>query len=88
MKKLEEIRPYFSGAFRLRSGYYEQLADGGRICLAVGYSGDAMIAPPHGEEGNSEDPDRLCLPPRLRCRVYVDSMVIPAADSPNASPAP
>jgi len=41
MAKLDEIRPFVRRI--ASSGYYEQLADG-ESCLAIGYSGDAMIA--------------------------------------------
>jgi len=41
MAKLDEIRPFVRRI--ASSGYYEQLADG-ESCLAIGYSGDAMIS--------------------------------------------
>jgi putrescine transport system substrate-binding protein len=39
--KLREIRPYIRRVST--SGYYQQLAEGD-LCLAIGYSGDALIA--------------------------------------------
>jgi len=41
ISKLAEIKPLLRRI--ATSGYYEQLADG-ELCLAIGYSGDAMIA--------------------------------------------
>jgi putrescine transport system substrate-binding protein len=78
IKKLEEIRPFLRRIST--SGYYEQLADG-EICLAIGYSGDAMIARRMAKEGNTKIPIDYAFP-RVSVPLYVDSMVIPT-DSPN-----
>ena len=78
MKKLEEIRPFLRRIST--SGYYEQLADG-EVCLAIGYSGDAMIARRMAKEGDTKIQIDYAFP-RVSVPLYVDSMVIPA-DSPN-----
>ncbi len=76
--KLREIRPFLR---RIAStGYYEQLADG-ELCLAIGYSGDAMIARRMAKEGNTRVQIDYAFPGGA-VPVYVDSLVIPA-DSPN-----
>jgi putrescine transport system substrate-binding protein len=76
--KLQEIRPYIRRVST--SGYYQQLAEGD-LCLAVGYSGDAliarrMVAESHGVIKIDYSFAREMVP------FYIDSMVIPA-DSPN-----
>jgi putrescine transport system substrate-binding protein len=78
MRKLEEIRPYLRRISS--SGYYEQFA-GGELCLAIGYSGDAMIARRMAKESNTKVEIAYAFP-RISVPLYVDSMVIPA-DSPN-----
>jgi len=78
MRKLAEIRPYLSRIST--SGYYEQLADG-ELCLAIGYSGDAMIARRMAQESNTKVQLEYAFP-RASVPLYIDSMVIPA-DSPN-----
>jgi putrescine transport system substrate-binding protein len=78
LKKLEEIRPYLRRI--ATAGYYEQLADGD-LCLAIGYSGDAMIARRIAKEGNTHVAVDFAFPAGV-VPLYVDSMVIPA-DSPN-----
>jgi putrescine transport system substrate-binding protein len=82
MAKLLEIRPYIRQIST--AGYYQQLADG-ELCLAIGYSGDAMIArrmvnESHGHIKIDYSFTRESVP------FYIDSMVIPA-DSPNAAAA-
>ena len=76
--KLREIRPFLRRI--ASSGYYEQLADG-ELCLAIGYSGDAMIARRMAREGDTHVRIDYAFPggPVF---VYVDGLVIPA-DSPN-----
>lgn len=76
--KLMEIRPYIRRVST--SGYYQQLAEGD-LCLAIGYSGDALIArrmvnESHGSIRIDYSFAREMVP------FYIDSMVIPA-DSPN-----
>jgi len=82
MAKLDEVKPYI----RLisTSGYYQQLAEG-ELCLAIGYSGDALIArrmvkESHGNIRIDYSFARQMVP------FYIDSMVIPA-DSPNPAAA-
>jgi putrescine transport system substrate-binding protein len=76
--KLAEIRPNIRRVST--SGYYQQLAEGD-LCLAIGYSGDAliarrMVAESHGNIKVGYSFAREMVP------FYIDSMVIPA-DSPN-----
>jgi putrescine transport system substrate-binding protein len=78
VKKLGEIRPFLRRI--ATSGYYEQLADG-ELCLAIGYSGDAMIARRMAKEGDTKVRVDYAFP-RVFVPLYIDSMVIPA-DSPN-----
>jgi putrescine transport system substrate-binding protein len=78
VRKLQEIRPFLRRI--ATAGYYEQLADG-ELCLAIGYSGDAMIARRMAKEGNTKVQVDYAFPGGA-VPLYVDSMVIPA-DSPN-----
>jgi putrescine transport system substrate-binding protein len=78
VNKLQEIRPFLRRIST--SGYYEQLADG-ELCLAIGYSGDAMIARRMAKESDTKIQVDYAFP-RVSVPLYVDSMVIPA-DSPN-----
>jgi putrescine transport system substrate-binding protein len=78
MAKLEEVKPFIRRIST--SGYYQQLAEG-ELCLAIGYSGDALIArrmvkESHGTIKIDYSFARQIVP------FYIDSMVIPA-DSPN-----
>lgn len=78
MTKLQEIQPYLRRI--ATAGYYQQLAEGD-LCLAIGYSGDAMIArrmvaESHGNVKIDYSFAREMVP------FYIDNMVIPA-DSPN-----
>jgi putrescine transport system substrate-binding protein len=76
--KLKEIRPYIRRVST--SGYYQQLAEGD-LCLAIGYSGDALIARRMvGESHGTIKVDYSFA--REMVPFYIDSMVIPA-DSPN-----
>jgi putrescine transport system substrate-binding protein len=82
MAKLQEIQPYLRRIST--SGYYQQLAEGD-LCLAIGYSGDAMVArrmvsESHGKVKIEYSFTREMVP------FYIDSMVIPA-DSPNPAAA-
>jgi putrescine transport system substrate-binding protein len=82
LAKLAEIKPYIRRIST--SGYYQQLAEG-ELCLAIGYSGDALIArrmvnESHGSIKIDYSFTREIVP------FYIDSMVIPA-DSPNAAAA-
>jgi putrescine transport system substrate-binding protein len=80
VSKLNEIRPFLRRI--ATADYYEQLADG-ELCLAVGYSGDAMIARRMAAESNTKVRINYAFPGGA-VPLYVDSMVIPA-DSPNSS---
>ena len=78
--KLREMRPLIRRV--ASSGYYEQLADG-ELCLALGYSGDAMIARRMVKESNTKIVVDYSFA-REYVPFYIDSLVIPA-DSPNAA---
>jgi putrescine transport system substrate-binding protein len=78
--KLREIRPFLRRI--ATAGYYEQLADG-ELCLAIGYSGDAMVARRMAKEGDTHVQIDYAFPGGA-VPVYVDSLVIPA-DSPNSA---
>jgi spermidine/putrescine-binding protein len=80
LAKLQEIRPFLRRI--ATGGYYEQLADGD-LCLAIGYSGDAMIARRMAKEGSTNVRVDFAFPAGA-VPLYVDSMVIPA-DSPNSA---
>jgi putrescine transport system substrate-binding protein len=78
MAKLKEVQRYVRRIST--SGYYQQLAEG-ELCLAIGYSGDAMIArrmvaESHGKIDVGYSFARESVP------FYIDNLVIPA-DSPN-----
>ena len=82
MAKLQEIQPYVRRI--ATAGYYQQLAEG-ELCLAIGYSGDAMVArrmvnESHGNIKIDYSFAREMVP------FYIDNMVIPA-DSPNPAAA-
>jgi putrescine transport system substrate-binding protein len=78
MAKLQEIQPYLRRI--ATAGYYQQLAEG-ELCLAIGYSGDAMVA--RRMVGESHGTVKLDYSfAREMVPFYIDSMVIPA-DSPN-----
>jgi putrescine transport system substrate-binding protein len=82
MAKLQEIQPYVRRI--TTAGYYQQLAEG-ELCLAIGYSGDAMVArrmvnESHGTVKIEYSFTREMVP------FYIDSMVIPV-DSPNPAAA-
>ena len=76
--KLSEIKPLLRRI--ASSGYYEQLADG-ELCLAIGYSGDAMIARRMAQEGNTHVRIDYAYA-REMVPLFIDSLVIPG-DSPN-----
>jgi putrescine transport system substrate-binding protein len=78
--KLHEIRPFLRRI--ATAGYYEQLAEG-ELCLAIGYSGDAMVARRMAKEGDTHVQIDYAFPGGV-VPIYVDSLVIPA-DSPNAA---
>ena len=80
MAKLQEIQPYLRRIST--SGYYQQLAEG-ELCLAIGYSGDAMVA--RRMVGESQGKVKLDYSfVREMVPFYIDNMVIPA-DSPNSA---
>src|ERR1019366_1256889 len=80
--KLEEIKPYLRRIST--SGYYQQLAEG-ELCLAIGYSGDALIARRMVKESQGTRNIDYSFA-REMVPFYIDSMVIPA-DSPNPAAA-
>jgi putrescine transport system substrate-binding protein len=82
MAKLQEIQPYLRRIST--AGYYQQLAEG-ELCLAIGYSGDAMIARRMVNESQGNVKIEYSFA-REMVPFYIDSMVIPA-DSPNPSAA-
>ncbi len=82
MAKLREAKPNLRRI--VSSGYYEQLANG-ELCLAIGYSGDAMIARRMIKESQSKLVVEYSYA-RESVPVYIDSLVIPS-DSPNAGAA-
>src|ERR1700680_1195713 len=82
MAKLREVQPYLRRIST--AGYYQQLAEG-ELCLAIGYSGDALVArrmvnESHGSVRLEYSFVREMVP------FYIDNMVIPA-DSPNPAAA-
>jgi putrescine transport system substrate-binding protein len=82
MAKLQEVQAYLRRIST--AGYYQQLAEG-ELCLAIGYSGDAMVArrmvnESHGKVTLEYSFAREMVP------FYIDNMVIPA-DSPNPAAA-
>jgi putrescine transport system substrate-binding protein len=80
MAKLQEIRPYLRRVST--AGYYQQLAEG-ELCLAIGYSGDAMVA--RRMIGESQGKVELGYSfVREIVPFYIDNMVIPT-DSPNSA---
>jgi len=82
MEKLRDIKPYLRRI--ASSGYYEQLADG-ELCLAIGYSGDAMIARRMAREGNRHVDIEYAFAREI-VPLSIDTLVIPA-DSPNPAAA-
>ncbi|HEX3847517.1 MAG TPA: extracellular solute-binding protein [Steroidobacteraceae bacterium] len=82
MAKLQEIQRYVRHISS--SGYYQQLAEG-ELCLAIGYSGDAMVARRMVEESHGNVHVDYAFA-REMVPFYIDSMVIPA-DSPNPAAA-
>jgi putrescine transport system substrate-binding protein len=80
MAKLQEIRPYLRRVST--AGYYQQLAEG-ELCLAIDYSGDAMVA--RRMIGESQGKVELGYSfVREIVPFYIDNMVIPT-DSPNSA---
>ena len=82
LAKLQEIKPYIRTIST--AGYYQQLAEGD-LCLAIGYSGDAMIARRMVKESQGVRHIDYSFA-REMVPFYIDSMVIPA-DSPNPAAA-
>ncbi len=80
--KLQEIKPYIRAIST--AGYYQQLAEGD-LCLAIGYSGDAMISRRMIKESQGSRKIDYSFG-REMVPFYIDSMVIPA-DSPNPAAA-
>jgi putrescine transport system substrate-binding protein len=82
MAKLQEIQPFVRRI--ATAGYYQQLAEG-ELCLAIGYSGDAMVARRMvGESRGNIKIDYSFA--REMVPFYIDNLVIPA-DSPNPAAA-
>ncbi|MBS0374607.1 MAG: extracellular solute-binding protein [Proteobacteria bacterium] len=72
------IRPYLRRV--TTSGYYQQLAHG-ELCVALGYSGDAMVARRMAAEAGRATPIHYDYPDGT-VYVFVDSFAIPA-DAPH-----
>jgi putrescine transport system substrate-binding protein len=82
MAKLQAVQPYIRRIST--AGYYQQLAEG-ELCLAIGYSGDAMVARRMvAESGGSVRIDYSFA--REMVPFYIDNMVVPA-DSQNSAAA-
>ena len=79
MSKLQEIKPLIRRI--ATAGYYQQLAEGD-LCLAIGYSGDAMVARRMVGEAKGKITINYSFA-REMVPFYIDTMAIPA-DSPNA----
>jgi putrescine transport system substrate-binding protein len=82
MATLQQVQPYIRRI--ATAGYYQQLAQG-ELCLAIGYSGDTMVArrmvnESHGSVKIDYSFAREMVP------FYIDNMSIPA-DSPNPAAA-
>jgi putrescine transport system substrate-binding protein len=82
MAKLQEVQPYLRRIST--AGYYQQLAEGD-LCLAIGYSGDAMVARRMVNESHGKVKLEFSFT-REMVPFYIDNMVIPA-DSPNPAAA-
>jgi putrescine transport system substrate-binding protein len=82
MEKLQEVQPYLRRIST--AGYYQQLAEG-ELCLAIGYSGDAMVARRMVNESHGKVKIEYAFT-REMVPFYIDNMVIPA-DSPNPAAA-
>ena len=82
MAKLQEIQPYIRRI--ATAGYYQQLAEG-ELCLAIGYSGDAMVARRMVNESQGKIKIDYSFA-REMVPFYIDSLVVPA-DSPNPAAA-
>ncbi len=82
MAKLQEIQPFVRRI--ATAGYYQQLAEG-ELCLAIGYSGDAMVARRLVNESQGKVKIDYAFA-REMVPFYIDNMVIPA-DSPNPAAA-
>jgi putrescine transport system substrate-binding protein len=82
MAKLQEVQPYLRRIST--AGYYQQLAEGD-LCLAIGYSGDAMVARRMVSESHGNIKIEYSFA-REMVPFYIDSLVIPA-DSPNPAAA-
>jgi putrescine transport system substrate-binding protein len=82
MAKLQEIQPSLRRIST--AGYYQQLAEG-ELCLAIGYSGDAMVARRMVNESHGSVKIEYSFA-REMVPFYIDNMVIPA-DSPNPAAA-
>ena len=82
MAKLQEIQPFLRRI--ATAGYYQQLAEG-ELCLAIGYSGDAMVARRMVNESQGKIKIGYSFA-REMVPFYIDNLVIPA-DSPNPAAA-
>ncbi len=82
MAKLAEIQPFVRRI--ATAGYYQQLAEG-ELCLAIGYSGDAMVARRMVNESHGRAKIEYAFA-REMVPFYIDNLVIPA-DSPNPAAA-
>src|SRR6202165_4558071 len=82
MAKLQEVQPYLRRIST--AGYYQQLAEG-ELCLAIGYSGHAMVARRMGDESHGKERMEYSFT-REMVPFYIDNLVIPA-DSANPAAA-
>src|ERR1700681_525054 len=69
--KLQEVQPYLRRIST--AGYYQQLAEG-ELCLAIGYSGDAMVARRMGNEAHEQVSIEYSFT-REMVPFYIDNMV-------------
>ena len=82
MAKLKEIAPYLRRVST--AGYYQQLAEG-ELCLAIGYSGDALIARRMVQEAHRAAHIDYSYAREI-VPFYIDSMVVPV-DAPHPAAA-
>ncbi|MDR1936007.1 MAG: polyamine ABC transporter substrate-binding protein [Candidatus Accumulibacter sp.] len=74
-KLLKTIRPYVTRFVGSGSDYIEQMTKGG-LCVALGWSGDIMIASQRAKE-NQTGQDIQVLVPKIGGLLFFDVMVIP-----------
>ncbi|MDR0441467.1 MAG: polyamine ABC transporter substrate-binding protein [Candidatus Accumulibacter sp.] len=74
-KMLKAIRPYVTRFVGSGSDYIDQMAKGG-LCVALGWSGDIMIAANRAKE-NKTGQDIRVLVPKSGALLFFDTMAIP-----------